>query len=125
MDKKSNKLHKGATQGYLYAEGVLKFDYKAAGFPDLKAIAAEWAKDPNFYHISIRYVSTNNLGIDFLYFGERDDKKSTFREKFVDSIKMRFGKGMYAFDFVDNIVDDTNGLKENIFANKQLPFVKK
>jgi hypothetical protein len=47
--------------------GVVKFDWNVAGFPQVKAIAEEWAKDPGFAQIIVRHVSSENWGIQFIY----------------------------------------------------------
>lgn len=56
--------------------GVVKFDWKVAGFPQVKAIAEEWAKDPDFAQIIVRHVSAENWGIQFIYSIPKDDPKA-------------------------------------------------
>ncbi|WKZ31131.1 MAG: hypothetical protein QY318_04835 [Candidatus Dojkabacteria bacterium] len=50
--------------------GVIKFDYKVAGFRDLITVAQEWAKDENFYELIVRSVSDKNFGLQFTYYAE-------------------------------------------------------
>lgn len=50
--------------------GVIKVDYKVAGYRDLMKVAQEWAQDENFYELIVRTVSERNFGIQFTYYAE-------------------------------------------------------
>ena len=81
---------------HCFVSGVIKVDYKLAGWPDLMKVAREWANDPNFYEIIVRSVSETNFGIQFTYYSSNGVPKGKSRE-LIDDVAKRFGK-VYAFD---------------------------
>ena len=64
-----------SSQTIYCVSGVIKFDYKSAGYRDLLQVAHELRKDPYFQQIIIRFVSEKNLGIQFLYINEHYSRK--------------------------------------------------
>lgn len=75
--------------------GVIKFDYKVAGFPDILEVAREWAKDENFYEIVVRSVSDKNFGIHFTYYAE-GTKIGWFGDTYITALLRRYPS--YAVD---------------------------
>jgi hypothetical protein len=80
---------------YYFAAGVLKLDYKVAGFRDLKRLAQEWAKDPGFHEIIVRHVSETNCGIQFVYFSDSAQKGNVRRLR--EEVEKKIGR-VYAVD---------------------------
>lgn len=87
------------TQKYV-AAGVFKIDYMSAGFPELKKIAQEWAKDSNFYELIIRGVSEKNYGIQFVYISDnaRDENIKKYKNELIEKFGREKG-GLYAWDY--------------------------
>jgi hypothetical protein len=75
--------------------GVVKFDYKVAGYPDLLKVAQEWAKDEDFYEIIVRSVSDKNFGIHFTYYAE-GTKIGWFGDTYITALLRRYPS--YAVD---------------------------
>jgi hypothetical protein len=84
-----------------FVAGVYKFDFKVAGYPDLKKVAQKWAQDPNFQEVIVRFVSEDNQGIQFVYLAIEDGEstespKDKFKPYYEDVSKI--GNGPYAYD---------------------------
>lgn len=88
---------------YYLSCGVIKFDYKAAGYPDVMKIAREWAQDENFHELIVRKVSEENFGIQFVYAAE--NSKTYVVEDLRKELVKRFGKGIYAWDIEESTKD--------------------
>lgn len=86
--------------------GVLKFSHKKAGYPDINKIAKEWVKNPNFYQVIIRKVSSDDFGIQFIYYDSNNEsqKGDLFKKKYVDPYKDL----IYAYD-----IAHSSGSKED------------
>lgn len=84
---------------HYFAAGVFKIDFRAAGYPDLLAIAREWRNDPNFHELVIRSVSDKNFGIQFVYIST-DGRTKAIRQ-YRDQLRGRFGEGLYATDYCE------------------------
>lgn len=78
-----------------FVSGVIKFDFKVAGFPDILKIAHEWAKDENFYEIQVRSISDKNFGLQFNYFAE-GTKVGWFGDTYMKPLLTRYPS--YAVD---------------------------
>lgn len=55
------------SRDYHLVVGVLKYDFKVAGYPEVYKLATEMAKDKNFLQLFVRKVSQENWGIQFTY----------------------------------------------------------
>lgn len=108
------------THKYYFAAGVFKIDYRAAGYAQLREIAEEWAKDPNFYLLMVRGVSEKNFGIEFIYWAEIEDNEDpTFLgvKKYREELITKFGKnegkpGFYAWDYESGFYESDNGMNK-------------
>lgn len=80
-----------------YSAGVFKIDVYSAGYKELVTIAQEWAKDPNFLELIVRFVSPKNLGIQFVYLSDNGEVENM--GKYYDELVEKFGKGLYAYDW--------------------------
>ena len=78
-----------------FAAGVFKLDYKVAGYPELKRLAQEWAKDSNFHELLVRHVSESNFGIQFVYVSNQECRSLV--KQLREELEHRFGK-VYAID---------------------------
>ena len=77
------------------AAGVFKLDYRAAGYPELKRLAQEWAQDADFHELIVRHVSEANFGIQFVYISDRPQRGKV--KQWRQELEKRFGK-VYAVD---------------------------
>ena len=95
--------------------GVIKFDYKVAGFPEVMRIAKEWSEIDGFYELMVRKVSKDNFGIQFIYAVEGDINQC---HEFIENLNQ---KGMlYARDYEFGSTTDPNYFKEHILILKEL-----
>ena len=85
----------GSGKPVYLAAGVFKLDYKVAGYPELKKVAQEWAKDPGFQELIVRHVSETNFGIQFVYFSAQPQRGRV--KQWREELEKRFGK-VYAID---------------------------
>ena len=100
------------------ASGVFKLDYKVAGYPDLKKVAPEWAKNPCFYGLIVRKVSESNFGIQFVYLSESPCKGKM--KEYRNELENRFGK-VYAVDYHESIdTSPNNDILDDIVVMKAL-----
>lgn len=103
-EKKGSSTPKKDAKTYYFAAGVFKFDHMAAGFPDLRKIAQDWAEeDEHFVQLIIRGVSETNYGIDFAYYREFEEGEEAVNVMKIkrDELIERFGRenGFYAWDY--------------------------
>jgi len=77
------------------AAGVFKLDYRVAGYPELKRLAHEWAKDADFHELIVRHVSDTNFGIQFVYISDRPQRGKV--KEWRQELEEKFGK-VYAID---------------------------
>lgn len=84
---------------HYFAAGVFKVDFRAAGYPDLLAVAREWRRDPNFHELIVRSVSDKNFGIQFVYLSTDGRPKAI--KQYRDQLRGRFGEGLYATDYCE------------------------
>jgi hypothetical protein len=82
-----------------FAAGVFKVAHSAAGYPDLLAVAREWAKDPGFVELIVRKVSKDNWGIQFVYASEAKERPI---ESCREQLRARYGESVCAVDFCQN-----------------------
>jgi hypothetical protein len=107
-----------------FASGVFKVDYRVAGYKDLLEVARDWAsKDSNFLYLSVRTVSQQNYGIEFIYScnveaGEKDDFNPM--KDYKNQLLNMFGKsnenthGVYAWDYNQLIYESDQDLPESV-----------
>lgn len=82
---------------YYFVIGVLKVDYRTAGYAELRKVAEEWALHKEFRQLLVRKVSQDNYGIQFIYMSY---DPACLRIKFFrDALKEKFGDGLYAHDY--------------------------
>lgn len=89
---------------YYFAVGVLKVDYRTAGYAELRKVAQEWAQHKEFKQIIVRKVSQDNYGIQFVYFSY--DPLCVRIRTFRDNLKEKFGEGLYAHDYQEASGDE-------------------
>lgn len=126
MESSSNtspktRRKKNAGKYCFFASGVIKIDYRFAGYPDIRKFADEWAKEPNFRTIIIRYVSERNLGIQFLYLDTETDYPEA-KKKFDKLFEMReeaFNE-VYAIDVDMQGFGDCSQREDFIIVHKPL-----
>lgn len=108
----SKKVKEKETQ---YSMGVIKFDYKVAGFPEVMKIAKEWSDIDGFYELMVRKVSKDNFGIQFIYVS---NAKTNECHEFVESLCKQ--NMLYARDYEFGSTTDPNYFKEHILILKAL-----
>ena len=110
------------SQKELYgATGVIKFDFKVAGYKDLLKVAKKLAEDDWFQQIIIRSVSEKNLGIQFLYLKEFEREQLPTGKTFSYLLELRdeFGDWLYARDVeCGNLSNET--IKDYIIISKDI-----
>lgn len=88
------------TYFYHFAVGILKIDYKTAGYAEIRKVAAEWAATKGFKQVIVRKVSKDNYGIQFIYLTfDSDAPRIRF---FRDTLAEKFGAGLYAHDYQES-----------------------
>ena len=99
MAETKNKTNENAL---VTIAGVIKFDHRKFGYPQIAELAKKWAKDNNFVTIIIRAVSQKNYGIQFV-FQSKDISFKQFYDKYIKPVKQY----EYAYDIsaTDNIED--------------------
>lgn len=104
-----------------FVSGVLKFDFKVAGFPDLLKVAQDWAKDENFYELQVRSVSDKNFGLQFNYYAE-GTKIGWFGDNYIKPLLKKFPS--YAVDvaYEGRTGEHAKGeVLEGVIVSKALP----
>lgn len=114
-DPKNTNPKKGKEKKVLYSMGVIKFDYKVAGFPEVMRIAKEWAKIDGFYELMVRKVSKDNFGIQFIYAVEGDINQC---HELIEALSKK--DMLYAKDYEYGLTTDPNYFKEHILILKAL-----
>jgi hypothetical protein len=96
-----------------FAAGVFKVDHSAAGYPDLLAVAREWAKDPGFVELLVRKVSKDNWGIQFVYASKAKERPMKVCQ---EQLRAKYGESVCAVDFCHNCGE---GCGEGLVVLKQ------
>jgi hypothetical protein len=110
---------------YYFSAGVFKIDQLSGGYPDLKRIVDDWAKDENFYELIIRKVSEENYGIQFVYFTDQIDPNLPRPMKaYKKELERRFGKGFYAWDYNESTEDKLERIPQYLIVSKKLELPK-
>lgn len=112
---------KNSAKYCFFASGVIKLDYKVAGYPEIRKFADKWAKEPNFKTIIIRYVSERNLGIQFVYIDTETEYPEANKKfsKLFDMHKEAFDN-VYAIDVDRQGFGNCNELNDLIIVHKAL-----
>ncbi len=71
-------LQKYSPNELLAVAGVVKFNYKKAGYPDVYKIAEKWANTPGFIQVLVRPTSVVSFGIQFVFVANK--KEFTFNK---------------------------------------------
>lgn len=74
------------------AIGFFSVSHTRAGFADLLSFAAEWARNPAFHELSVRPVSPQDYGVQFVYIAH--DVSGDPIDYYRSLARKRFGDGL-------------------------------
>ncbi|MFN7160580.1 MAG: hypothetical protein ACK4NC_03145 [Candidatus Gracilibacteria bacterium] len=113
----SGAFHSDSTKPFYYfAVGVLKIDYRTAGYAEIRKVAQEWAQHKEFKQIIVRKVSQDNYGIQFVYMSY--DPLCPRIKMFRESLKEKFGDGLYAHDYQESSGDEgTDRIRDQVIVD--------
>lgn len=98
-------LQKYSPNELMVAAGVVKFNYKKAGYPDVYKIAEKWARTPGFIQVLIRPTSEISFGIQFVFVASK--KEFTFDKFYKTYIVPLRKQGLtYATDVAHLEIED-------------------
>lgn len=88
------------TQQITNPRGYIKFSDSRVSFEQLEQFAQELAQDPKFLSVYIRKVSSDQLGIGFIYDKDTSTKESSdeFNDYIKDLAMRKFGTGLVGWD---------------------------
>lgn len=114
-----------SSSNYHVYVGVLKYDFKTAGYPEVYKIAKKMSQDKNFLQLLVRKVSQENWGIQFIFALPKEElpeglKHYTyFRNTFDYAFDVSF-----ALDLSISQASDATMLEDNWLVQKPFMLVR-
>ncbi len=102
--------------------GVIKLDYKVAGYPDLVRFAKKWVGEASFVQLIVRKVSSSNFGYQFVYLDNESKSSKEGERKWkevYDLVVKEFGS-VYANDYEYTSLDNEHKLEDYFIVNKAI-----